>query len=109
MAFEDLLEENFKNDFTNSKKRNIKYIKNKLKEMILMMQKLLNQTKQELNNLQSGDTFLLKDLFEGYEWNRIERSNKIELGKLFLEYVNSRSDVKSLGKTTSNHCKYEKL
>ena len=43
--------------------------------MKLLMKKALN----ELTNLQSGE-FLLKDLFKGYEWNRLDRNIRLKLG-----------------------------
>lgn len=43
--------------------------------MKLLMKKALN----ELTNLQRGE-FLLKDLFKGYEWNRLDRNIRLKLG-----------------------------
>ena len=43
--------------------------------MKLLMKKALN----ELTNLQSGE-FLLKDLFKGHEWNRLDRNIRLKLG-----------------------------
>lgn len=43
--------------------------------MKLLMKKALN----ELTNLQSGE-LLLKDLFKGYEWNRLDRNIRLKLG-----------------------------
>ena len=43
--------------------------------MKLLMKKALN----ELTNLQSGEC-LLKDLFKGYEWNRLDRNIRLKLG-----------------------------
>ena len=43
--------------------------------MKLLMKKALN----ELTNLQSGE-FLLKDLFKGYEWKRLDRNIRLKLG-----------------------------
>ena len=73
------------------------------------MQKLLNQAKKELTNLHSGEVFQLKDLFKGYGWKRIQKCKRLELGKQFLEYVNSSSDVKTLDKKSDNHYEYKKL
>ena len=36
-----------------------------------------------------GKTTLLRDLFKGYEWNRISRSNRLLSGILFLNYINT--------------------
>ena len=68
--------------------------------MKLLMKKALN----ELNNLQSGETFLLKDLFKGYEWNRLDRNIRLKLGILFLNEINTNSylNIKAIEKTSSN-------
>ena len=43
---------------------------------------LLSQALSETNNLNEGEIFLVKDLFKGYEWNRIERKNRLLLGTI---------------------------
>ena len=50
---------------------------------------LLEQAISETLNLNNNEVFLLKDLFKGYEWNRISRGDRLLLGTLFLKYVNS--------------------
>ena len=74
--------------------------------MKLLMKKALN----ELTNLQSGETFLLKDLFKGYEWNRLDRNIRLKLGILFLNEINTNSylNIKAIEKTSSNQQKYKK-
>lgn len=37
---------------------------------------LIIYTQTEIQNLLSGEEFMVKDLFLGYEWNRIELSEK---------------------------------
>lgn len=71
---------------------------------------LLSQAIKELKNLQPGEKFLVKDLFKGYEWNRIGKGDRLTLGTLFLNYVNSTSSAKVsvLGKTSSNQQEYQK-
>lgn len=39
----------------------------------------LNQTISETKNLAVGETFLVKDLFKGYMWNRIPRNSRLLL------------------------------
>ncbi len=51
--------------------------------------KLLDMAKKELANLKSGEISLVRDLFKGYEWNRISRSDRLLLGTLFLNYIKS--------------------
>lgn len=44
---------------------------------------LLDNAIAELQNLEDGEYFLIRDLFRGYEWNRIPRSDRLLLGTLF--------------------------
>lgn len=60
---------------------------------------LLDSAINETQIVYSGDKFLLKDLFKGYEWNRISRSNRLLLGTLFLNHVNtSKTDIQVVEK-----------
>lgn len=73
---------------------------------------LLQIAIEETANLKPGEKFLLKDLFKGYEWNRIPRKDRLLLGTLFLNYVNSKDNnkcIKTIEKTSSNQQKYEKM
>lgn len=45
---------------------------------------LLDMAIKEADNLFDGEEFLVKDLFKGYEWNRIPRKDRLLLGTLFL-------------------------
>lgn len=70
---------------------------------------LLEIAKKEINNISTGEVFLLKDLFKGYEWNRISRSDRLLLGILFLNYIKTtESGVDAIEKTSSGQQKYEK-
>ncbi|MGZ9784408.1 single-stranded DNA-binding protein [Bacillus cereus group sp. BfR-BA-01315] len=42
---------------------------------------------QEVENLNPGEMFLVKDLFKGYEWNRLAIGDRRSLGALFLHEV----------------------
>ena len=71
---------------------------------------LLKKAIDEVTYLNSSEEFLLKDLFKGYEWNRIQFKNRLLLGTLFLNYVNSESkEILALEKTSANQQKYKKL
>lgn len=50
---------------------------------------LLKTALNEAKNLQEGESFLVKDLFKGYLWNRIPRGDRLLIGSLFLSYVRS--------------------
>ena len=68
---------------------------------------LLDLAITETQNHQDDEVFLVKDLFKGYEWNRISRSNRLLLGTLFLNYVNTKSTrIIPLDKTSSGQQKY---
>mgnify|MGYP000903218040 CR=1 FL=1 len=62
---------------------------------------------KETKNLNQGEVFLVRDLFKGYEWNRISRSERLLLGTLFLNYVNtSRGSIQATEKTSSGQQRY---
>ncbi|HHW21828.1 MAG TPA: single-stranded DNA-binding protein [Clostridiaceae bacterium] len=68
---------------------------------------LLNIAIKETENLSQGEVFLVRDLFKGYEWNRISRSERLLLGTLFLNYVNTvRGNIQAIEKTSSGQQKY---
>lgn len=69
---------------------------------------LLNIAIKETENLNKGEVFLVRDLFKGYEWNRISRSQRLLLGTLFLNYVNTSKDsIQAIEKTSSGQQRYK--
>ena len=71
------------------------------------MNELLNTAIKETENLNQGEVFLVRDLFKGYEWNRISRSERLLLGTLFLNYVNtSKASIQAIEKTSSGQQRY---
>ena len=59
--------------------------------------------------METGEQFLLKDLFKGYEWNRISRSERLLLGTLFLNYINTtKGNITAIEKTSSGQQQYKK-
>lgn len=70
---------------------------------------LLEIAIKEICNVNTGEIFLLRDLFKGYEWNRISRSDRLLLGTLFLNYINTANiEVTPIEKTSSGQQKYIK-
>ena len=68
---------------------------------------LLEVAIKETIHLKTNEVFLLRELFKGYEWNRIERKDRLLLGSLFLNYVKSEnSNIEILEKTSSGQQKY---
>ncbi|MBQ6712418.1 MAG: single-stranded DNA-binding protein [Selenomonadales bacterium] len=75
------------------------------------LQDLFNLAVQTLANVQTGETFIVKDLFRGYEWNRIAKGNRTKLGAMFLAYAkeDGKFAIKAVGKTPQNQQIYEKI
>ena len=63
---------------------------------------------EETKNLKHNEVFLVRDLFKGYKWNRISRSDRLLLGTLFLNYVHtSNTYLEPIEKTSSGQQKYK--
>lgn len=70
---------------------------------------LLDCAIREVEQLYDGEKFLVKDLFKGYEWNRIPLKDRLLLGTLFLNFVNKASgSIIAIEKTSSNQQRYRK-
>jgi len=71
---------------------------------------LLECAIKESQLIESDEVFLVKDLFKGYEWNRIPRKNRLLLGTLFLNHINrTNGDILPIEKTSSGQQKYKKI
>ena len=69
---------------------------------------LMERALTETANLKDGEIFLLRDLFQGYEWNRISRSNRLLFGVFFLNKVNTGDlGIKAIVKSPSGQQKYQ--
>jgi hypothetical protein len=69
---------------------------------------LLEQAIKETKKLNTNEVFLVRDLFKGYEWNRISRSDRLLLGTLFLNYVHTTGmHLKPIEKTSSGQQRYK--
>lgn len=71
--------------------------------------KLLKKAWKETKKLHEGESFLLKDLFKGYKWNRLAVEQRAALGRLFLEKASGKKSVKVMEKNTSNQQVYKKM
>lgn len=74
------------------------------------MNSLLKEAIDELKNINCGEVFLLKELFKGYEWNRLEMNIRLKLGKLFLYEVvsNPNLNVEVINKNSAYQQMYKK-
>ncbi|MFA7126910.1 MAG: single-stranded DNA-binding protein [Bacilli bacterium] len=74
------------------------------------MNATLKTALSEAKNLRAGESFLVKDLFKGYLWNRIPRGDRLLLGSLFLSYVSNHDcQIKVIHKGASGQQRYMKL
>ncbi len=77
--------------------------------IIFDVNKMLIEAIDETKNLYIGETFLVRELFMGYRWNRIPHKDRLLLGILFLNYVNRTPGVlDAIEKTPSNQQRYRK-
>lgn len=78
--------------------------------MMLCVNDLLDIAKNEIKNINNEEMFLLRDLFKGYEWNRISRSDRLLLGTLFLNFIKTtESEISPIEKTSSGQQRYKKV
>lgn len=73
---------------------------------------LLERALNEIPNLNSKEKFLVKDLFKGYEWNRLSINERRNLGRFFFEesqnpYLKNGTIV-ALKKNSANQQMYQK-
>lgn len=75
------------------------------------LQELFEYAKNATDMVRKGETFMVKDLFTGLEWNRIPKSLRTKLGGMFLLYVRMQSPqvFSENGKTPQNQQIYKKL
>ena len=64
-----------------------------------------------LREVESGETFIVKELFRGFEWNRIPKSYRTKLGSMVLVYANGEGSgiIEPTTKTPQNQQIYKKL
>ena len=71
---------------------------------------LLEYAIQEVKKLNSGEVFLVRELFKGYLWNRIPRKDRLLLGTLFLNWTQQKANIDTpINKTSSGQQKYQKI
>ena len=68
---------------------------------------LLEYAVEESKKIKVGEVFLVRDLFKGYEWNRILRKDRLLLGTLYLNFIHQNKT--SIEKTSAGQQKYKCL
>ncbi len=48
---------------------------------------LMQLAQAELPNLTQGEVFTVRDLFRGYQWNRLPKGTRIQLGNVFFAFA----------------------
>ena len=74
------------------------------------LQELFDAAVISLNDVLPGEEFIVKELFRGFEWNRIPVGNRTKLGSMFLAFAGREGEnlVEILGKTPQNQQIYKK-
>lgn len=72
--------------------------------------KLLEQAKQNISGIPIGQIFYSKDLFQGTEWNKLQRGEKSSFGRRFKNAVMDGRfpGVVYVGKADNNSAQYQK-
>ena len=71
---------------------------------------LLETSIKTISEILPGEKFIVRELFRGFEWNRIGKSNRTKLGGMFYRYITDHKDlsIEPLGKTPQNQQIYIK-
>ena len=74
------------------------------------LQELVKMATVAVNEVAAGETFIVRDLFRGFEWNRILKGNRTKLGSMFLVYAQGEGvgKLEILEKTPQNQQLYRK-
>ena len=74
------------------------------------LQDLFNLAIKATKDVALGEIYTVKELFRGFEWNRIAKGNRTKLGSMYFAYSKNKGlkDISPLGKTPQNQQKYMK-
>ena len=73
------------------------------------IQSLVDYAISEIAKLNSGEKFMVRDLFLGYEWNRLSNYVRAQVGYgFFHQYAKEEKQVTPNGKSAQNQQKYKK-
>ncbi|MGL6114041.1 DUF1413 domain-containing protein [Cetobacterium sp. SF1] len=73
------------------------------------LEKLLEEAMEEINLVEKGAVFLLKDLFKGHYWKNIENSLKSKLSTRFYLAVKRIESIEVIDNTGMGYQKYKKV
>ena len=69
------------------------------------LEELVTMVEKELVNVESGEEFTIRELFKGYEWNRLKPSLRTKLGSMIFAKFNNGglSDIIEPVRKTPQH------
>ena len=72
---------------------------------------LFDQACASAKDLMSEEVFIVRDLFRGFEWNRIPKGLRTKLGAMFFEHAQKAAygEFAILDKTPQNQQRYKKI
>ncbi|BCA37286.1 single-stranded DNA-binding protein [Bacillus cereus] len=75
------------------------------------LEELAEIAKATMKELTQGEEFIVKDLFRGFEWNRISKGDRTKLGSMFLNFAQNEGNkfIKATKKTPQNQQQYIRL
>ena len=78
-----------------------------------MQNRIVLKKNKEIKNywVEAGEIFIVKELFRGFEWNRIAKGNRTKLGSMMYAYAlgEGAEALEPLDKTPQNQQRYRKL
>ncbi len=74
-------------------------------------EKWTEEAQKSIDKVQVGKIFFLKDLFKGTKWNDLPVGDRLGLGRMFKNKVNSGEilNVEYVGKAQNNSAQYIKV
>ena len=61
---------------------------------------LFETAKLTINDVEKNEEFIVKELFRGFEWNRIDKGNRTKLGSMFFIFSENEGNqiIEGIGK-----------
>lgn len=75
------------------------------------LEELIQIVNETLSDVESGEEFIVKDLFRGFEWNRIPKAMRTKLGSMILSMAENgklSQNIEPIRKTPQNQQVYKK-
>lgn len=73
------------------------------------MNKLLTHCIKEIEYIHEEEIFTVKDLFKGYEWNRLSTGERRNIGYIFKNYIYENKELNIVHITKNKNVKESKM